>query len=74
MSERAAADVMAAMYKRHPNAAPKDEPICGTVDDGFKCTREPGHGKRHEAHGMFGSIAHAWTDASEAVENTATCG
>lgn len=68
MSERAAMEVVAAMRKRHPNAAPDDEPICGTVDDGFVCTREQGHRKRHEAHGSFGSIAHAWAQTTQTVD------
>ena len=74
MSERAAAEVTAAWRRRHPNAAPDNESICACVNDGFVCTREQGHDDQHEAHGTFGTIAHAWAQASADTANAAACG
>ena len=61
MSDQVRRDVEAAMFRRHPDAAPENVPSCKQIDDGFKCTKGKGHEGDHVAHGTGQTVCHTWT-------------
>lgn len=46
----------------HENTALPGEHVCQSECENFICTKAKGHDGDHEAHTLFGTIAHSWED------------